>query len=79
MSGERGDRRPPYTLYYVLKCLRARLRIDRPSGSSLNYDMTARGKRSLAVDLKRKEGAEVVRRLAKERDVIVEPFRRGEA
>lgn len=62
------------------------VRIDRPSGSSLNYDMTARGKRSVAVDLKRPEGADVVRRLAGAAsaagdggaDVLVEPFRRGE-
>ncbi len=55
------------------------VRVDRPSGSGMNYDVTARGKRSLAVDLKRKEGQEVVRRVARGADVLVEPFRKGES
>ena len=37
-------------------------RVDRP-GTILNYDVTARGKRSLAVDLKKKEGAEVTKEI----------------
>jgi len=51
-------------------------RVDRP-GTILNYDVTARGKRSLAVDLKKKEGAELIRDLSKKHDVLIEPFRPG--
>jgi crotonobetainyl-CoA:carnitine CoA-transferase CaiB-like acyl-CoA transferase len=46
-------------------------------GEGMNFMALNRGKRSLAVDLKRPEGREVVRRLAADADVVVENFRPG--
>ena len=51
------------------------VRVDR-TGSGLNYDVTARGKRSIAVNVKDPEGRDVLRQVAKRSDVIIEPFRR---
>lgn len=42
-------------------------------------DPVSRGKRSIAVDLKKPEGVEVVLRLASHADVFIEPFRPGVA
>ena len=47
-------------------------------GESAYFLSVNRGKRSLALDLKTKEGQEVVRRLAKEADVLVENFKTGD-
>ena len=47
-------------------------RLGKPSG-----DFLSRGKRSIAVDLKKPEGVETVLRLAEQADVLVEPFRPG--
>ncbi|HEU5033217.1 MAG TPA: CaiB/BaiF CoA-transferase family protein [Mycobacteriales bacterium] len=60
------------------------LRVDRPTGPGLSMvpfrqDTLARGRRSVAVDLKSAEGPEVVRRLADRADVLVEAFRPGVA
>ncbi|KAM6222204.1 alpha-methylacyl-CoA racemase [Rhynchocyon petersi] len=52
------------------------IRVDRP-GSGGDVSRLARGKRSLVVDLKRPQGAEVLRRLCSRADVLLEPFRRG--
>ncbi|ELW53506.1 alpha-methylacyl-CoA racemase [Tupaia chinensis] len=52
------------------------LRVDRP-GSSGDVSRLSRGKRSLALDLKRPEGASVLRRLCERADVLLEPFRHG--
>merc|ERR1719474_2510583 len=52
------------------------LRIDKVGGG-INYDVTARGKRSLAVDLKQPDGLKVVRKLCRQADVLIEPFRPG--
>ncbi|HKZ98430.1 MAG TPA: CaiB/BaiF CoA-transferase family protein [Thermoplasmata archaeon] len=46
-------------------------------GVSLPFLMVNRGKRSLAVDLKRPEGQEIFHRLAARADVLVEQFRPG--
>lgn len=46
-------------------------------GAGYAFAATNRGKRSLVVDLKTPEGAEVVRRLAAKADVLVESFRPG--
>jgi alpha-methylacyl-CoA racemase len=60
------------------------LRIDRASGPGLSLvpfrgDTLARGRRSVAVDLKSADGPDVVRRLADNADVFVEAFRPGVA
>ncbi|XP_007954748.1 alpha-methylacyl-CoA racemase [Orycteropus afer afer] len=52
------------------------VRVDRP-GSRGDVSHLSRGKRSLVVDVKRPEGAAVVRRLCSRADVVLEPFRRG--
>ncbi|XP_007535947.2 alpha-methylacyl-CoA racemase isoform X2 [Erinaceus europaeus] len=52
------------------------LRVDRP-GSAGDVSRLARGKRSLALDLKRPRGAAVLRRLCARADVVLEPFRCG--
>lgn len=41
-------------------------------------DRLGRGKMSVAIDLKQKEGPKVVRALCKNADVLIEPFRPGE-
>jgi alpha-methylacyl-CoA racemase len=51
------------------------VRVDRRGAGSM--DLLARGKRSVAVDLKRPEGVEAVLRLAERADVLLEPYRPG--
>jgi crotonobetainyl-CoA:carnitine CoA-transferase CaiB-like acyl-CoA transferase len=46
-------------------------------GDSLWWRVTGRNKRSVTIDLRRPEGQELVRRLAREVDVVVENFRPG--
>ncbi len=46
-------------------------------GQSVNLLATARNKRSIAVDLKSEDGRDVVRRLLKDADVLMENFRPG--
>jgi formyl-CoA transferase len=46
-------------------------------GDSLWWRVTGRNKRSVTVDLRRPEGQELVRRLAREVDIVVENFRPG--
>ena len=46
-------------------------------GGGINYDVTARGKRSLAIDLKHPEGFKVMQKLCGTADVLIEPFRPG--
>ena len=46
-------------------------------GGGLNYDVTARGKRSIALNLKKPEGVNVLRKLCSSADVLIEPFRPG--
>lgn len=61
------------------------LRVDRASAVSPSppdkpsWDLLNRGKRSVGVDLKHPDGAELVRRLAERADVLVEGFRPGVA
>jgi len=52
------------------------IRVDKV-GAGLNYDVTARGKRSIAVNLKKPEGRGVLQRLCGSADVVIEPFRPG--
>jgi alpha-methylacyl-CoA racemase len=57
------------------------VRVDRPGGGPSGPDPRAyamhRGRRSVAVDLKRPEGREVVLRLVDRSDVLIEGFRPG--
>lgn len=55
------------------------LRIDRKNAPSLagKYDVAGRGRRSVAVDLKKPEGVETVLRLAEQADGLLEGFRPG--
>jgi alpha-methylacyl-CoA racemase len=61
------------------------LRVDRTNRLKLPFpdrpslDLMARGRRSVAIDLKRPEGAEVVLRLVESSDVLLEGFRPGVA
>jgi len=59
------------------------IRIDRPSGSGrvvdTRFEVTNRGRRSVAVDLKNPGGAEVVLRLAAQADILMEGYRPGVA
>ncbi|KAK3782830.1 hypothetical protein RRG08_002463 [Elysia crispata] len=52
------------------------IRVDKPTGLFV-VDTLARGKRSVSVNLKTREGANIVRRLCKNADVLLEPFRPG--
>jgi alpha-methylacyl-CoA racemase len=59
------------------------LRVDRTEAADLGLagdpraNLLARGRRSVAVDLKRPEGVGVVKRLAREADALIEGFRPG--
>jgi alpha-methylacyl-CoA racemase len=60
------------------------IRIDRPTGTgrdpdSARFDILARGRRSIAVDLKRPSGIEVVLRLVERSDALLGGFRPGVA
>ena len=57
------------------------VRVDRPGGSAPagRGDVVYRGRRSIAVDLKRAEGREVVLELAARADALIEPYRPGVA
>jgi alpha-methylacyl-CoA racemase len=61
------------------------IRVDRPDAEHRpqvpdpRLELVGRGRRSVAVDLKRPEGAEVVRRLAERADAMFEGFRPGVA
>lgn len=59
------------------------IRIDRPHRGDgvlprdVRFDLTARGRRSLAIDLKRPGATEAVLRLIEQADVLIEGFRPG--
>ncbi|MFK0384420.1 CaiB/BaiF CoA-transferase family protein [Rhizobium sp. RM] len=51
--------------------------VDGDNLSAAYYHATNRGKRSIVADLKTEEGCELVRRLVKTADVVIENFKRG--
>lgn len=57
------------------------IRVERPGGgpTALPVDLLNRGRRSLGVNLKQPEGAEVVLKLVESADIILEGFRPGVA
>ena len=46
-------------------------------GRAVKYDVLARGRRSIAVDVKTEAGRDIVRRLVKDADALIEGFRPG--
>jgi len=52
------------------------IRVDKV-GNGMNYDVTARGKKSIALNLKNPQGAKVLKTLCAKSDVLIEPFRAG--
>ena len=53
------------------------IRVDR-TGPGIQYDVTARGKRSISVNLKDPKGINIVKKLSDNSDVLIEGFRAGE-
>ncbi|XP_014809482.1 PREDICTED: alpha-methylacyl-CoA racemase [Calidris pugnax] len=53
------------------------VRVDRHPYSAITTDRQGRGKRSLALNLKRPPGTAALRRLCRAADVLIEPFRHG--
>ena len=53
------------------------IRVDRPNAASLVLDRLARGKESVAVNLKNRDGVRIVKQLCQTADVLIEPFRPG--
>ncbi|XP_078618080.1 alpha-methylacyl-CoA racemase-like isoform X2 [Branchiostoma floridae x Branchiostoma japonicum] len=51
-------------------------RVDK-TRAAMSMDMLARGKRSVALNLKQQEGVDVLRRMCQKSDVLIEPFRAG--
>ncbi|CAF0707670.1 unnamed protein product [Brachionus calyciflorus] len=61
----------------ILKDLGARvIRIDR-TGASEDVDRLSHGKESIAINLKSPKGIEIIKKLSKNADVLIEPFRKG--
>ncbi|KAF5269236.1 hypothetical protein FQR65_LT02537, partial [Abscondita terminalis] len=52
------------------------LRIDRV-GANVSQDCTGNGKMSIALNIKNKEGVGIIKKLCKQADVLIEPFRTG--
>lgn len=52
------------------------VRIDRV-GAGFNPDVAAPNKKSVAINFKKPKGIELFKRLAKNADVVIEPFRPG--
>ena len=43
----------------------------------MDLDRLSHGKQSIAINLKKKEGIEIIKKLTNEADVLIEPFRKG--
>jgi alpha-methylacyl-CoA racemase len=53
------------------------VRIDRPGGRAMRNDVTARGRRSIALDMKQPADIEVALELIAKADILIEGFRPG--
>ncbi len=53
------------------------VRLDRPGGRTFPFDLTARGRRLVAVDLKQRQGVEEALTLIARADAVIEGFRPG--
>jgi len=53
------------------------VRIDRPGGRAMRNDVTARGRRSIALDMKQAADIEVALQLIEKADILIEGFRPG--
>ena len=47
------------------------------AGRGSNSDIASRGKKSIAVDIRKQEGQEIVKKLVESADVLIEGFRPG--
>lgn len=45
--------------------------------NAVEQDQQGRGKRSIAIDMKKTEGINIVKKLCSDADVLIEPFRAG--
>lgn len=53
------------------------IRVDRAGSAQALPDFLGHGKQSIALNLKKKEGVEIFKRMTKQSDVIIDPFRSG--
>ncbi|XP_020710028.2 alpha-methylacyl-CoA racemase [Athalia rosae] len=54
------------------------IRVDKASGNTgMAIDFLANGKRSIGLNIKQKEGADVLKRLSDQSDVLIDPYRPG--
>lgn len=60
-------------LFFYLKTVLFYLQIE----GAFSHDCLGNGKRSIALNLKTEQGAEILKKLTSKSDVIIDPFRRG--
>ncbi|KAI4488901.1 hypothetical protein M0804_004399 [Polistes exclamans] len=53
------------------------IRVDKVGNELTIPDLVAHGKRSIALNLKTKEGVEIFKKMSRYSDIIIDPFRRG--
>ena len=53
------------------------IRVERASGAQMTHDVSARGKKSVVVNLKEADGLETLLRMVENADVIIDPYRPG--
>lgn len=58
----------------VVRCI---FIIQVKGGNAYARDTLARGKRSIAINLKNKDGVEVLKKMAARSDVLLDPYRKG--
>lgn len=51
--------------------------LPQASGSDSPADFLSNGKRSIGLDIRNEKGVEILRKISKQSDVIIEPFRPG--